>query len=234
MRCGCDWSPGFSTPPARGTRSSGRCRPTGTPRRSRSPDGLDFQATADALGHRGGQGCWVGYSMGARLCVRLALDIPRFVDGLVLVSGSPGIADAGEREARRRRRASGERAGAGRVEVFLGGGSTSACSRRCPGTRRCSRIGGGATRCSGSRISCGRWGRACRSRDRLGELEMPVLVVAGGYDRTYSTIGRRMASAIGPSAGRHRRPGRARAAPRAAAGARSRAAGLGEAAGLPE
>ncbi|HEY8217014.1 MAG TPA: hypothetical protein VIH82_07765 [Acidimicrobiia bacterium] len=38
------------------------------------PDGLDFVGTADALAHRGGAGTWVGYSMGARLALRLALE----------------------------------------------------------------------------------------------------------------------------------------------------------------
>ncbi len=40
-----------------------------------------------------GDGCvYVGYSMGARLCLRLALDRPELVRGLVLVGGSPGLA----------------------------------------------------------------------------------------------------------------------------------------------
>ena len=61
------------------------------------PDGLDFDATADALVHRGGTGVWVGYSMGARLvpAPRARQPCP-FVDALVLVSGSPGILDAGD------------------------------------------------------------------------------------------------------------------------------------------
>ena len=38
--------------------------------------------------------------MGGRLCLRLALDRPDLVRGLMLVSASPGIADAAERAAR--------------------------------------------------------------------------------------------------------------------------------------
>jgi 2-succinyl-6-hydroxy-2,4-cyclohexadiene-1-carboxylate synthase len=63
--------------------------------------GPDFVATAAALGDAGARGVYVGYSMGGRLCLRLALDRPELVDGLVLVSASPGIADAAERDARR-------------------------------------------------------------------------------------------------------------------------------------
>ncbi|MEX2267186.1 MAG: alpha/beta fold hydrolase, partial [Acidimicrobiia bacterium] len=64
------------------------------------PDGLDFVATAETLGMRGGTSTWVGYSMGGRLSLRLALDRPDLVERLVLVSASPGIASPGEREAR--------------------------------------------------------------------------------------------------------------------------------------
>ena len=63
------------------------------------PAGLDFVSTAAALGAAGGRGAYVGYSMGGRLC--LALDHPELVDGLALVSASPGIDDPAERSARR-------------------------------------------------------------------------------------------------------------------------------------
>lgn len=78
------------------------------------PDGLDFEATADAVAHRGGQGVWVGYSMGARLCLRLTLDNPALVDALVLVSGSPGIREPGPRGTPGGGRAAGPGARAGR------------------------------------------------------------------------------------------------------------------------
>src|SRR5207244_754755 len=45
---------------------------------------------------------YVGYSMGGRICLRLALDRPDLVEALVLVGASPGIADADAREARQR------------------------------------------------------------------------------------------------------------------------------------
>lgn len=65
------------------------------------PDGLDFVATAHALGDTGGPATYMGYSMGGRLCLQLALDRPELVDRLILVSASPGIADPAERAARR-------------------------------------------------------------------------------------------------------------------------------------
>ena len=65
------------------------------------PEGLGFVGTALALGDAGGAGVYVGYSMGGRLCLQLALERPDLVDRLVLVSTSPGLADPTERAARR-------------------------------------------------------------------------------------------------------------------------------------
>ena len=65
------------------------------------PTGLGFVETAAAIGEGGGRAIYAGYSMGGRLCLRLALDRPDLVRGLVLLSASPGIADAAERAARR-------------------------------------------------------------------------------------------------------------------------------------
>lgn len=53
------------------------------------------------LAQDGGRGCWLGYSMGARVALRLALDHPELVERLVLVSATAGIEGAAERAARR-------------------------------------------------------------------------------------------------------------------------------------
>ena len=63
----------------------------------------DFVTTAAAIGDAAGLGTYVGYSMGGRLCLRLAIDRPDLVERLVLVSASPGIVDPAESEARRAR-----------------------------------------------------------------------------------------------------------------------------------
>jgi 2-succinyl-6-hydroxy-2,4-cyclohexadiene-1-carboxylate synthase len=59
-----------------------------------------IDATVNAIAKRGNRGVYVGYSMGGRLALRLALDRPDFVRALVLVSSSPGIANPEERAAR--------------------------------------------------------------------------------------------------------------------------------------
>ena len=61
---------------------------------------LSFAETAAAIGEAGGTATYVGYSMGGRLCLRLAVDRPDLVHSLVLVGASPGLADAGQRAAR--------------------------------------------------------------------------------------------------------------------------------------
>jgi 2-succinyl-6-hydroxy-2,4-cyclohexadiene-1-carboxylate synthase len=60
-----------------------------------------FEATAAAIGDEGeSEAIYCGYSMGGRLCLRLALDRPEVVRGLVLVSATAGIESADERAAR--------------------------------------------------------------------------------------------------------------------------------------
>ena len=60
---------------------------------------LAFEATARVLA-RVGPAAFVGYSMGGRLCLRVALDHPAAVSALVLLGASPGIPDPAVRRAR--------------------------------------------------------------------------------------------------------------------------------------
>src|SRR5690606_10540568 len=62
---------------------------------------LAWPDAVDALAATGGRGTWIGYSMGGRLALGVALAHPQLVERLVLVGASPGIADPGERAARR-------------------------------------------------------------------------------------------------------------------------------------
>jgi len=166
------------------------------------PDGLDFVATAETLGVRGGAGTWVGYSMGGRLCLRLALDRPDLVERLVLLSSSPGIASDGEREARRaldeRRVRDLERDG---VEKFLDNWLSQRMFETLPrdaamiDDRRRNTMHALAhqLRALGPAAHEPMW-------DRLGSLEMPVLVVCGQWDRAYGEIAERAGAAIGANA----------------------------------
>jgi 2-succinyl-6-hydroxy-2,4-cyclohexadiene-1-carboxylate synthase len=167
------------------------------------PDGLDFVGTADALAHRGGPATWVGYSMGARLCLRLALDNPSFVPALMLVSGSPGISSAGAREARtaadERQAQDLERDG---VDAFLERWLAQRLFETLPreATMIDDRRRGNTVQRLAHQLRVLGQGAQEPLWDRLGELAMPVLLVAGGYDRAYSETAQRMATAIGSNA----------------------------------
>src|SRR5262249_2165555 len=61
----------------------------------------DLVAGGARLGATGGRASYVGYSMGGRFALRVAVDRPDLVQALVLISASPGIADDAARAARR-------------------------------------------------------------------------------------------------------------------------------------
>lgn len=157
----------------------------------------DLWATATRLGDTAGRGAYVGYSMGGRLCLHLALAEPRRVERLVLLGATAGIEDDAERAARRQadeKLADDiERDG---VEAFLErwlshpmfAGLPEPGPRQTDGAvlAACLRFLG-----TGSQEPL--W-------DRLGELAMPVLVVAGERDEKFIRLGRRMAEAIGDNA----------------------------------
>lgn len=159
--------------------------------------GGDLWSTATRLGDTAGRAAYVGYSMGGRLCLHLALAEPRRVERLVLLGATAGIEDEGERLARRQadeKLADDiERDG---VEAFLErwlshpmfAGLSERGPRQADGAvlAACLRFLG-----TGSQEPL--W-------DRLGELAMPVLVVAGERDDKFTRIGRRMAEAIGDNA----------------------------------
>ena len=169
------------------------------------PDGLDFVATAATLGVRGGTGTWVGYSMGARLCLRLALDRPELVERLVLLSGSPGIESAAERKTRRDDdellALEVERNG---VPAFVDRWLDQRLFETLPRDAAMvedRRRGNTVSRLAHQLRALGH-GAQDSLWDRLGSLEMPVLLVTGAYDRKYNDIADRMAEAIGDHARR--------------------------------
>ena len=167
------------------------------------PDGLDFVSTAGTLGVRGAEGTWVGYSMGGRLCIRLALDRPDLVERLVLLSASPGIASDGEREARlaadQRLVEELERDG---VEVFMDRWLSQRLFETLP--REAAMIDDRVRRNTVHRLAhqLRALGQGAHEPmwDRLGQLNMPVLLVSGQWDRAYTEIAEKMSAAIGANA----------------------------------
>ena len=158
----------------------------------------DLPEAAELLGTAGGAATYVGYSMGGRLCLHLALARPELVRRLVLVSATAGIEDAGERNARRHAdeqlAASIERDGLDAfLERWLGLPLFVTLPREAAGLedRRRNTAEGLATslRLTGTGTQAPLW-------DRLGELAMPVLLVAGALDARFVGIAERMAGLI--------------------------------------
>ena len=163
---------------------------------------LDFVETTAALGAVGGKAAYVGYSLGGRLCLRLALDRPDLVTALVLLGASPGLADPAERASRREAdealAAALEREGtAAFLERWLAG-PLFAGLHPAPAdlaARRANPPEGlaAALRLLGPGVQDPLW-------DRLGELHPPVLLVAGAEDAKFAGLARDMAERIGRSA----------------------------------
>jgi 2-succinyl-6-hydroxy-2,4-cyclohexadiene-1-carboxylate synthase len=158
---------------------------------------LDFVATAHALDV--GPAEYVGYSMGGRLCLQLALDRPEVVERLVLVSASPGIADPAARAARRTADETLareiERDG---VAAFLERWVSQPLFATLPRERAglAERAGFHTVASLTHQLRALGQGTQPSNWDRLGELRMPVLVIVGALDSTYVDVARRMAGAV--------------------------------------
>lgn len=146
---------------------------------------------------------WLGYSMGGRTALQVAAAFPGAVERLVLIGASPGIADA---EGRAARVADDERL----AQRILDEGVPTfvdywesiplfASQQSLPGkTRDAIRAG---------RLSCDPNGLANSLRgmgtgaqvplhERLSELAMPVLAMAGELDTRYTEVARELAVAV--------------------------------------
>ncbi|HEX9994834.1 MAG TPA: alpha/beta fold hydrolase [Acidimicrobiales bacterium] len=176
------------------------------------PAGLEDGARL--LGEAGGRAAYLGYSMGGRLCLTLALARPELVTALVLVGATAGIEDPGERAARRAAdEALADRLERIGVEAFVDEWLAGPLFAGLPAWARfeAERREGSAAGLAASLRLAGT-GTQPPSWHRLGELAMPVLVVAGERDIRFSAAGRRLAAAVGPNAAFAAVPGAGHAA----------------------
>jgi 2-succinyl-6-hydroxy-2,4-cyclohexadiene-1-carboxylate synthase len=161
-----------------------------------------FAEAAGLVGEAGGAGVYCGYSLGGRLCLRLALDRPELVRGLVLVGASPGIAEPGARAGRR----AADDALAGRIERegvaafldrWLAGPLFATLPAEAAG--RADRL---ANTAEGLAYALRRLGTGAQEPlwNRLATLRPPTLLVAGALDAKFAGIAAEMAAAIGPHA----------------------------------
>jgi 2-succinyl-6-hydroxy-2,4-cyclohexadiene-1-carboxylate synthase len=170
---------------------------------------VDVAEGALLVGDVGGQADYLGYSMGARYCLQLALRRPDLIRRLVLISGTAGI-DGVDARAERRRvdeqladrldPADGSPA-VDTVATFVDRWVANPLFGAVPDDvngldeRKRNTASGLASslRLAGTGTQLPVW-------DRLGELDIPVLVVTGCRDAKFTGLGHRLVDAIGPGA----------------------------------
>ncbi len=178
----------------------------------------DLWAAAEQLGRSCGRAVYVGYSLGGRVCLHLALGRPDLVAGLVLVSTTAGIEDADERDERRacdaaladRIEEGGDDGLPGFLDEWLAQPLFAALGESAADrpARLLNSAGGlaGSLRAHGTGTQLPLW-------ERVHELEMPVTVVAGSEDAKFADLGARLAMAVGANASFVLVPGAGHAAP---------------------
>ncbi len=157
-------------------------------------DDADLWAAAELLGDVGGPATYLGYSMGGRVALHLALRQPELIEGLVLIGATAGIDEAADRAAR----LVADEALAARLEAeglsaFLDGWLSNPLfaglspEAACRTERETNRVAGLAA----SLRHCGT-GRQEPLWDRLAAITAPMLAVAGSDDSKFSALGRRL------------------------------------------
>jgi 2-succinyl-6-hydroxy-2,4-cyclohexadiene-1-carboxylate synthase len=157
---------------------------------------------ARLIADQGGRATYIGYSMGARFVLHLALANPELVERLVLIGGTAGIDDDVAR-ADRKKNDEGlatrlEREG---LEPFLDAwlgqplfaGLTEEMQFREERLENTVDGLAGSLRQAGTGSQDPLW-------DRLGRIEAPALVVAGADDAKFSAEGARLVDSIGANA----------------------------------
>lgn len=161
-------------------------------------DEADLLTTAGLLTDVGGRAVYVGYSMGGRVALHAALSTPELVRGLVLIGATAGLDSAEDRAARRDAdNVLADRLLADGLEQFLdrwlasplfSGLDETAAAKVQRLTNRPEGLAANLRNC-GTGTQAPLW-------DRLHELTMPVLIVAGDKDHKFTASGQRMADAM--------------------------------------
>ncbi len=165
------------------------------------PPDANLWASAHRLVDAGGTATYIGYSMGGRVALHAALAAPERVLALVLIGATAGIDDEHER---RERRTADERL-ADHIEdvgvaTFLDewlanplfAGLTEATAMRADRLRNTSAGLAASLRATGTGTQTPLW-------DRLGEIQVPVLILAGEHDAKFTALGERIAGALDDS-----------------------------------
>jgi 2-succinyl-6-hydroxy-2,4-cyclohexadiene-1-carboxylate synthase len=169
------------------------------------PADLDLPAAAELLGQAGGLATYVGYSLGARICLHLALLRPDLVQRLVLVGGTAGVEDLDARDERRgaddalavELDEAGEEGLSEWIDRWLAGPMFAHLTPEQ--ADRESRMVNSASGLAAALRHLGT-GTQRPLWEELGTIEMPTLVIAGELDAKFTDLGMRMTQAIGAAA----------------------------------
>ncbi|MFV2000331.1 MAG: alpha/beta fold hydrolase, partial [Acidimicrobiia bacterium] len=166
----------------------------------------DFSDTVSAVGSLlhvfGNEAPLLGYSMGARIALVVAMERPESVPALIVVSGTPGIEDAKQRNERLNSDiALGRSLRDSPVEEFLDAWTSSGItdtSHLQDSIRTSDRIARQQNTSSGLASALAGLSQGVQPSlwSRLDELAMPVLLVHGGGDAKYSYFADRMSRSI--------------------------------------
>lgn len=162
----------------------------------------DLVDGADFLAQTGGRGTYLGYSMGGRFALHIAIQHPALVERLILISTTAGIDDDAERS---RRREADETLATHiediGVEIFVDEWlaqpmfSSIAVDASLADFRKANTASGLASslRLAGTGTQSPLWAL-------IHELNMPVLVIAGANDEKFVALARRLVEMIGSNA----------------------------------
>lgn len=162
----------------------------------------DLTTTAALLGDSVGmvadRATFVGYSLGGRVCLHLVVDRPAVVERLVTIGAHGGIDDEAERTARREAdERLAQRLSEVGVEAFLHewvalplfGSLRPTTTDLADRARNTAEGLASSLRLVGTGTQVPLW-------DRLGDVEVPVLAMAGGDDTKFAALAQRLASTV--------------------------------------
>lgn len=161
----------------------------------------DLWHTSADIAAAHGRATYVGYSMGGRLCLHLALQAPTSVERLIVIGATGGIDDEKERAARRQAdEALAAEIEAGGVDAFLTRWLAQPLFATLPAEQA------GLEHRQRDPVELTRQLRLLGTGTqeplwtRLGGLDMPVLCIAGELDAKFTALATRLVDTIGSNA----------------------------------
>ncbi len=175
--------------------------------RSAAIEAADLDVAGRMLAESVGEATYVGYSMGGRILLHAAFQAPESVRSMVLVGASPGIPDERDRADRRRAdealadRLQGIGGAALPISEFLDEWLSQPLLADLPGASQ-SREAREENSAAGLAQALRHLGTGTQrhAAERLSDLSMPILLVAGERDAKYRALGDQLAGVIGENA----------------------------------